>query len=76
MKNFGSKYCGESRQNKVLNDLSHYQSKSLYLSAKRFIIKLAHCPPEICCTKFTFLLIIKPGGLDVETNRDRDRERP
>ncbi len=20
--------------------------------------------------------IIKPGGLDVETNRDRDRERP
>ncbi len=22
------------------------------------------------------LLISKPGGLDVETNRDRDRERP
>jgi hypothetical protein len=22
------------------------------------------------------LVYIKPGGLDVETNRDRDRERP
>jgi hypothetical protein len=46
----------------VLSDLLHKET----VSEKSFIFQ----------SKFNFELSNKPGGLDVETNRDRDRERP